>query len=417
MSETEQAGPEWKRLADTLRDTVKDAERLTDVPIACARVAFNSLSSEGPEKRRAIGLVRDWVNYARDERIAGDDPFAIRYHTARFAEQRFGQEYALSRVCEVDLGDVTSEGGTYEEVIGEYVDPMILRDEGVAVIGGAARIALKMYAGMNVEHELPINDVDAVLSTSAEVATKAEEYGIDLAGAKIVDGNMCSRLERLITNFDCTMNQAIVYNGKLLFTKQAFEDIREGNIRLIAKNDPLFGSGGYILPDGNVYLNRSGFYRGLSFLLRSKGKRLIVSEENLEREKGTIGRYWLILLLVKIMPMKDVEARKEAIGHWHNMAQRLGATRSAGPQEFYEELITNYPGTNSLNTKNGTYNAEAQARWVVGKLTSRAAEDVFGGVERPDLPETFTPGSLELAEEIADYDYVSFERAFNTRKS
>lgn len=414
MSETKNPAAERSFLNESLRQAVNNAERLDDIPLDCARVAMNSSLLDTQAKRRALTLVREWVGYTDATKLTTDNPFAIRHHVARFAEQQFGHERVASSVYEVDLTKIGQEDCVYEAIIGQHVDTAVLWDKDVALIGGASRLALKIYAGVDIADEVPINDIDAVISASANVAVKAEQYGIDLTGAKIADGNLREQVEKLITNVDCTMNQAAIYNGKLIFTEQALNDVREGNIRLIAKNDPLFGSEGVILPDGNVYLNKSGFYRGLSFLLRGKGKRLIVSEENLERGKDEIGRYWLILLLVKIMPMKNIDARKQAIGHWHEVAQRLGCTQTSGPEEFYEELLSIYPGTNSLNTKNGTYNAEAQARWIVGKLALRGLEDAMGDTKQQELPATFTPSYLELADNVPEYNYESFEQTFQS---
>lgn len=101
------------------------------------------------------------------------------------------------------------------------------------------------------------------------------------------------------------MNQVAIHNGELLFTDQTLNDTKEGNIRLIGSDDPLFGPDGIILTDGNVYLNQKRLYRGISFLLRGKGKRLIISQENIEAEKDNIGRYWLIILFMKILPIED----------------------------------------------------------------------------------------------------------------
>jgi len=401
--------PTWKQLADTLRDTVKNSADLPALPLECARIALRSDLLDKPQKKRAAELVRGWGNYVLEHEVPADNPFAIRYHIASFAEQTFGQEHTHTTLYEVDINEAAQNGLTYRELIESYVNPDVIDDEHVALVGGASRIALKMYAGVGIESEIPINDIDAIISASADVPAKAEQYGIDITGAKIVDGDVRTGIAKLMTNFDCTMNQAVIHNGKLIFTERALQDVREGNIRLIGKNDPLFGSEGSVMPDGNVYLNRTGFYRGLSFLVRGKGERLIVSQENLEREKGSIGRYWLILFLVKILPMKDEAAQYDAIGRWHEIAQRLECTEATDPEAFFLELMEKYPGTNATNTNDGTYDAQAQTRWLIGKLTSRSAEEVTGGVNTPCLPETYTPANIELDDSFPDYNFGAFK--------
>ena len=363
-------------------------------------------------ERKTAGLrfVQSWARYCREHRfISGDDPFAIRYHVAQFAAQELGEFQGSEPLLEVDLSEISRHGVAYEDIISQHTSAEILADPDVAIVGGAARLALKMFAGVDVTAELPISDIDAVISTrSPSVAEKASQYGIDLTGAKIVDGDMRSALDRLATNFDCTMNQAAIYRGKLLYSERGLADVREGNIRVIAKNDPLFGSEGVVLPDGNVYLNRVGFYRGLSFLLRGKGRQLIVSRENIEREKNAIGRYWQILLFVKLLPIQDDTARYQAIGHWHELASRLGVTESPDPESFLGELMTAYPETYA--GKKRAFDANGQARWIVGRLIGEVTSRLY---EREEFvsPATYTEAHLSLAESFSPYDYESFLRA------
>ena len=157
------------------------------------------------------------------------------------------------------------------------------------------------------------------------------------------------------------------------------------------------------MPSGETYINKKGFYRGLLFLLRGKGQRLAVSNENLEREKHDIGRYWLIMLLVKLLPVKNQQARYDAVGHWHDVATRIGVTEARNPKEFFEELTQLYPETRATNSTASGTNTDSQTRWIIEKLGDRLVDRTCGE-KVLDLPETYTPGYIELSKELQSYD-------------
>jgi hypothetical protein len=397
-----------KTLSDTLRDAAKVEQSLPNLPLKYAEIVKSQTSYLDSEQRKeAIALIRSWVSYAEKHNVSDTDPFAVRYHISKFAEESFGRQREHISLEEVAIGDVSSEGKSYRDTITPYVTPEIINDANVAIIGGTARLGLKMHAGADIKDELPISDVDIVVSTAVNIPETVRRYKVDLAGAKIVDGNVREALPDLITNFDCTMNQVAVHDGKLLFPARALQDIKEGNIRLIGKDDPLFGSEGIAMPDGNVYLNRNGFYRGLSFLLRGKGQRLIVSKENLEIEKNNIGRYWLVMLFVKILPMKNEDTRRDAISHWHEIAQRIGSTQTDNPEDFLKELMAKYPETRAYSGAEGAFDTDAQVRWLIGKLTSKAVDEIYGQ-ESVQLPNTYTEANLELSKDVRPYDFDAF---------
>lgn len=396
---------ERTELRSHLQDIADEQFEVSAISRALSRAIHESdITTE--QKTKGLRFIRAWTQYNHNNPFNSNDPFAIRYHVTRFAAQELGEIVNSEPLIAVNLSEVTHNGVTYGDLIAQHTLPAILNDPDIAIVGGAARLGLKMMAGVDIKAELPVNDIDAVISTNTpSVSAKAKQYGVDLSGAKIVDGDIRSSLDSLVTNFDCTINQAAVYQGKLFYTERSLTDIQEGNIRLIAKNDPLFGSEGVVLPDGNVYINRVGFYRGLSFLLRGKGQRLIVSEENIEREKASIGRYWQILLFVKLMPMKDDIARYNAIGHWHELASRLGVTETPHPEAFLAELMEAYPETHAGNKRQ--FNAENQARWIISRLINEAASRLYEEEEFIP-PDTYTESNLSLADSFTDYDYQSF---------
>jgi hypothetical protein len=183
---------------------------------------------------------------------------------------------------------------------------------------------------------------------------------------------------------------------------------------LTTRDDALFGSDALLMGDGNIYLLRSGFYRGLSFLLRGKGEQLVVSQENIDREKENIGRYWLVMMYVKILSMSGDDAKKRAIGHWHDVARRIGSTDSDNPEQFLQELADKYPMMSSYASRSeGSYDKNAQIRWVVGKIANRVVDSMFS-LPPLDMPSTYTPANITLSDSIADFDYESFINKTNT---
>lgn len=405
MSVSQEMQLERRELRNYLQDIVEDQPEPAMLPIVLAR-AMHASGVDVNRQRAGLDIVRNWVDYASECQVQSDNPFAIRHHISRFAAQELGEQRSYETLQEVDITGLQSNGLSYVEALSRQVSPSILADPDVALIGGAARLALKMHAGVDVRAELPISDVDAVMtSKTKDVAQKAAEYTIDLSGAKIVDGDVRSALDSLATNFDCTMNQAAVYDGRLFFSERALRDVKDGAIRLVAKNDPLFGSEGVRLADGNVYVNRVGFYRGLSFLLRGKGDHLVVSQENIEREKDAIGRYWQIMLLVKLLPMKDEVARAQAIGQWHQIAYDMGSTETSNAEEFLDELAEAYPNSRGGNKQ--VFDANAQARWIINKLVNQAVLSLYEQEEFTP-PATYTEAALSRPVTFAEYDYAAF---------
>ncbi len=395
---------ERRELRNGLQNIVDQQHLLGAIPLALAR-GLHEADADVTTKRAGLSYIRDWVEYADQNQVPAEDPFATRYHVSKFAAARLGEQRTYENLQEVNLAQLTSRGRSYADILSGHVSLDILSDPDVAIVGGAARLALKMYAGVDIESELPINDIDAVISSkTGDVAGKASTYGIDLSGTKTVDTDVRSALDGLATNFDCTMNQAAVHGGKLLFSESALCDVKEGNIRLIAKNDPLFGSEGVELPDSTVYLNRVGFYRGLSFLLRGKGDRLLVSEENIEREKDAIGRYWQIMLVVKLAPMPDEAGRYRAIGQWHELAKRMGSTGTANAEEFLDELLEKFPSTNAGARR--VFDTNAQARWIVGRLVNETVQHIYGKEEFIP-PTTYSEANLTVSDTFAAYDYTA----------
>jgi hypothetical protein len=359
-----------KGIKDLFRLRTEKVDDLSGLPLSFAkivRIEIKELSAE--QKKNVIVVIKNWINYVKGNNLQSmADPFTVRFHLNEFAKREFGQPKEPVQFETIELENLKSDGKSFREIISEVTNGDILDNKEVSIYGGTARLALKIFAGVDVSSELPINDID-LITNSKNPEEIAKKYEVDLAGTKIIDGDLLEATKDLADNVDCTMNQVAIIDGKLFYTKQALEDVQNGVIRLLGKNDPLFGSEGIQLSDGNIYLTRSGFYRTLSFLLRGKGEKVLVSKENLEREKDNIGRYWIVMLFVKLLKMQDKEKLDEAVVNWYLIAKQIGSTNTNSPFEFLNELLIKFPEMANYG-KEDRFDANAQVRWLIGKLTS-----------------------------------------------
>lgn len=398
---------EQKALSDALHNAAEVETDLSKLPLKYAQIV-RTMTHYSPDIRaQAIRLIRNWVDYASERDIQAHNPFSIRHHITEFAENTFGITQEKLQLHTISIDRIKDQRQSYKQLVSQSVDPNIFDDVDIAVVGGLARVALKMYVHLDFHSELPANDVDTVIVHNSNISAKAEKYHLDLINTKLIGKKINEELPGLLARFDCTMNQVAIHEGQLHFSTSALQDTKMGNIRMVPKNDPLFGLEGIALEGGNTYFGRNGFYRGLSFLLRKKGQRLIVSRENIEQEKDNIGRYWLVMLMVKIMAMKNEDAKFEAIAHWHDIAKRIGSTQSAGPEAFLEELVGKFPETLTHGSTTGGFDEQAQLRWLIGKLTSKAMSGIFTP-EMINLPQSYTPANLELSSSVPSYDYQAF---------
>jgi hypothetical protein len=196
----------------------------------------------------------------------------------------------------------------------------------------------------------------------------------------------------------------------LYTTEEALADISSGTISAVGGVQPLFGSDSYTLPNGSVYLQRSGFYRTLAMLLRGRGDRIVVSKENLDAERENIGRYWLVLLFVKLLKMSDTSRREEAILQWYQVARDIGSTATATPGDFLGELMEKFPEYSYLQ-KGQTFDTETQTRWLIGKLADQGRLKVIGAKNM--VPETYTPTEITLRPYEGDRNLQTFWSKIN----
>ena len=406
-------------MSEKLRTAIYDKENSLDgLPVTVANVIRQDTELSYEQKKEAIQIVRRWLDYVKKYNVTSENPYVLRSHLESFASDNFPTENidVSEQIQSESISSIkTLDGRTPSQLLEEVTDTSILNDERVIVYGGVARTILKAFATRDdsslpssfIESELPISDVDMMIVGDENASDIASHYGSDLSGTKIVQDPQ-KEIERYFGMVDITMNQAVVHNGELYYTEQGLQDVRNGLIRAQGSDKPLFDRDSVLLPDGNVYLLRGGFYRTLSVLLRGRGTEVVVSQENIDAEKENIGRYWLVLLFVKLLKMPRGAHQDEAILQWHQIAKDIGSTDTVSPADFLKELIGKFPGF-SYGQKDGNFDTEAQTRWLISKLTHRGEEFVTnikpgsGGVSQ-----TYTPANLKLRQYEGDRDLSDF---------
>ncbi len=411
---------DYERIQNTVQNKEID---ITDIPLKIAQMIRSDESLSREQKQDAIVLVRAWCDYAAEHEEIEHDPFLLRTALEEFAGTTFAPKNESSPVVlhEVDLSEAAfPEGNSIEEMFGSELARASV-DERVILYGGVARAIAKAHLvaiGKCPEAfflpELPISDVDlmVVAKEGVMVDEVVAEYGSDLSGTKVVT-EAIPAIERQLEETDVTLNQVAVHDGVLYMSEGFVADTQSGTIRLSSKEKPLFGSDNIPLPNGESYILRSGFYRALAVLLRGRGSEIVVSKENLEAEKEHIGRYWLVLLFVKLLKMKDVARRDEAILQWHQVARDIGFTTTSSPAEFLKELQNKFPEYSAFK-KNGTFDIEQQTRWLIGKLVSRGRDTVLGTSFQYAVPETYTPSNITLRPYEGDPDLTNFWQEVHT---
>ncbi len=406
-------------MSEKLRTAIYDKENLLEgLPITVANIIRHDTELTYEQKKEAVRIIRQWLSYVERYNVTANDPYILRSHLESFANEIFPTENidVRDQIHTETVSSIrTPDGASAGELLENITDPTILEDKRVIVYGGVARTILKAFATKDlnslpssfIESELPISDVDMMIVGDENASDIASYYGSDLSGTKIVQDPE-KEISRYFGMVDITMNQAVVHDGKLHYTEQGLLDAKNGLIRAQGSDKHLFDRDSVLLPDGNVYLLRGGFYRTLSVLLRGRGTEVVVSQENIEAEKENIGRYWLVLLFVKLLKLPRGTQRDEAILQWHQVAKDIGSTEASSPADFLKELIDKFPGF-SYGQKDNNFDTEAQTRWLIRKLTHRGEELVTdtkpgsGGV-----PQTYTPANLKLRQYEGDRDLSAF---------
>lgn len=368
-----------------LKSTIEGETPLDRIAFSVARSIIKEPELSPEIKDKLVAVARAWGDYVRENNVVSDDLFSVRFHIGRFAQQYFRTPESRNlELISTSIDSLTMPSGElFKEHIKNIAGGDIFNNPNVALYGGVCRLALKLLAveqgkvkGSDAEElikaELPINDVDIILNKKA--VTGEGQFSADLAGTRIVD-DIETNMQGVLQNTDCTFNQSVIFNGKLYYAQEALDDACTGTITFTNKEDALFGAEIDVLKDGKKYINKKGLYRAFAYLLRGKAKQFPIYKENLELEVPNMERYWIILLVIKIISMKDRSKRNIAIENWFNLAKKLGATKEQTPKDFLQELLIKLPDMKPIVVGKGITSDdkfESQIRWLAKKLVNRS---------------------------------------------
>lgn len=407
---------------EPMRKNLKEVpkrEPFQDMAIAAAEIVARDPELPIEKKRYLLEVVRAWSEYAEENLVLPGDYDLIRWHLDQFAQRYFGPEHAeVPEVLESSLDGLTvPTGESFSEYVNTLAGENIVDNPERGVYGGVSRLALRMLAASSegaadesyegVRVDFPPSDLD-IIRTKEDVQRQSGLLGAaELVGTKIVP-DFPGSIPGLLAEVDFSINQSVVHEGKLFYTEQALEDIRTGTLRFSDKKNGLFSAGTETLPDGRQFVNRVGLYRAFSFLLRGKARQLPIHTDNLSYEAPLLGRYWLIILYLKLYPIKDEARRETAVSGWFNLAKRLRVTDKETPDDFLMELDTEYPEMRSLlkpkQEQLSREEMEAQARYLAGKLINRSVDSVL----TPDAKSSLPGMSDEMT--VIDRDFIWSER-------
>ncbi len=405
-----------EKIPEAVRSTNTELEDLAFIVAKEIRTA-NDLTFE--QRKKLLGLVRKWSDYVKENEVDQSDVLSVRYHLLEFSKKNFVHnkvEFEKDvKLQSVPIDELElSDGSLFKDYINRnFEGGDIFSDEHVAVYGGIARLALKLYASQKdpnydshlIDSELPINDVDVVVDDK----NVGNKYKSGIAGTRVV-GDLQEYLKPYYKTVECTINQALIYKGKLLFTEDALRDNTTGELNFIKKDETLFNPDSIVLEDGKIFVTDKGFYRALAYLLRRKAYKLSLYQDNLDFLKKN--KYTWASPLPKILFLKDIGSRNRAINEWHSLAKSLRVTSSGSPTEFLEEIISENPSIVNYNFKTEENNAE-EIRWIINQFLKSGVRSI--------IPDTYPKGmSDEMITidmrvlETEDHDLSNFYEKVNS---
>lgn len=370
-------------MLEKVPEIVKDTNvELDELAILVAKEIRSEQNLTSNQKRDLLSLVRKWAQYAEENKIDQADELSIRYHLLEFSKKNFtnntAEDFVTTKIESVSIERLKLPDGS---LLRDYINKNfqgedIFNDEHVAIYGGIARLALKVYASQNdksfdlnlLNSELPINDIDIVVDDK-DIASK---YKSGIAGTRVVT-DIQEYTKMYYQTVDCTINQVLIYNGELLFTDDALKDNTNGELHFIEKKETLFNPDSVVLEDGKTFVTGKGFYRALSYLLRHKAHRLSLYKDNLDFLRNN--KYSWAAPLPKILLIKNTEMRNRSINEWYCLAKKLEFTNSKNPDEFLQEIILGNGEIVNYNFKTEDSNAE-EIRWIITHFLKSGARSV-----------------------------------------
>jgi hypothetical protein len=328
------------------------------------KIISHSELNDYPEIRFAFKEFQESFQvYTRKHNLQNSVDFLLlKFHIENFAKEFFNKNELFE---EIPHGQIRIEPTLIAEL---GIDHHWCFTPDAALYGGAARSVLKKVFGCSLENELPLSDLDPIIFANSIDGYKKLT---NVSDTKILLGKNKEKeiVTNMLFNTDITMNQAVIYNGSLYFSEQATKDITLSTIRGTGKKQLGIFEPESTIYQGTSFFYRNGFYRALAFLLSEKGDGIATSYENIIQEGSVMGRYWIILLVVKIMKIQNLLKRDLAIHNWYHLAHTFKATDSGSPRDFLCELLARYPEMKKSFTEKiiGESSPSQQITWIMNR--------------------------------------------------
>ncbi|MEK9151105.1 MAG: hypothetical protein AAB547_00560 [Patescibacteria group bacterium] len=395
-------------MLEKIQGIVKDHNiGLDQLAIHIAKEIRNEKQISTDEKRKLFGLVRSWKEYASDNAIDHNDLLQVRYHLLRFSKKYFTplHELADEKKPEILCADIRNLSLPDNTPLVDHLESSIGRgvceDTHIAIYGGIARLALKLHVanqndnfnGALIESELPINDVDIV----ADDIDAAHKYRSGISGTRVID-DIEEYKDTYFSTVDYTMNQALIHGRELLFSAQAYSDVKQGVLHISEKNETLFNPDSVRLKDGKIFITSKGFYRALCYLLRDKARVMDIHTDNLIALNKN--NYQWAGPLLKLLNIKEKERRDTAISRWLALAQSLSATQASHPAEFLQEIIEHNPHIVNFDFATEK-DDEAEIRWIINQFLNSGLRTVFS--HKQNYPDSMSDDTQRI--DIATLHY------------
>jgi hypothetical protein len=308
-----------EKIPEATRNTNIELEDLALIVAKEIRTA-NDITFE--QRKELLALVRKWSEYVKNNGVDQSDVLSVRYHLLEFSKNNFAHKRdELEKDVKLQSVPIDGlelpDGSSFKDYINRnFEEGDIFNDEHTAIYGGIARLALKLHASQKdpsydarlIDSELPIHDIDVVVDDK----NVGNKYKSGIAGTRVVR-DLKEYIQTYHQTVECTINQALVYKGDLLFTEDALQDNTTGELHFIERDETLFNPDSVVLEDGKVFVTGKGFYRALAYLLRHKAHKLSLYQDNLDFLKKN--KYTWASPLPKILFLKNPETRNRAIIH------------------------------------------------------------------------------------------------------
>lgn len=371
---------------EKIPNIVKDREtELDQLAIRIAKEIRNERQITSDAKRKLIGLVHSWKEYADDNVINHSDLLQVRYHLLQFSKKHFGSpsekqspEEISPEMLHASIEDLPLPDGTpLVEYLENSVGRGVCENKHIAIYGGIARLALKLHVASqhsdfdksSIESELPINDIDII----ADDINAAHKYRSGVSGTRIID-DIEEYKDIYFSTVDYTMNQALIHDKKLFFSTQAYSDTAQGILHISEKEETLFSPDSVKLQDRKTFVTPKGFYRALCYLLRDKARIMDIHTDNLLALNKN--NYQWAGPLLKLLNIKEKDQRDTAINRWLALAQSLGTTRADRPEKFLQEIIEQNPHIVTFDFAIEK-DDEAEIRWIINQFLNSGLRTVF----------------------------------------